>query len=92
MDEDDFFFPDIDEIHNLLLIAYEKYVDDDEFVNVSSAGTYIKRVKPEFSPYTYGYSKLSDLLKDFPELYETKKVSQKGKSAVMLYRCLDHSY
>ncbi len=77
----------IEELHSLLHIAYEKYQDDDDFVNVSSAGNYIKRVRPEFNPYQYGYSKLSDFLKDYPERYEVKK---EGKG-VLLYKCLDRA-
>ena len=55
--------PDIREIHNLLHIASEKYQDADGFVNVSSSGLYIKRVKPDFNVRAYGYSKLPELLK-----------------------------
>ena len=79
--------PQMEELHSLLHIAYEKYQDDDDFVKVSSAGNYIKRVRPEFNPYQYGYSKLSDILKDYPERYEVRK---EGKgSSVMSYKCLD---
>ena len=79
----------MEELHSLLHIAYEKYQDDDDFVNVSSAGNYIKRVRPEFNPYQYGYSKLSDILRDYPERYEVRK---EGKdSSVLSYKCLDRS-
>ena len=80
--------PDINEIHLLLKIAYEKYRDDDDFVNVSIAGTYIKRVKPEFNTYLYGFGKLSDLIKAFPYKYETKREKRAGKASVVSYRCL----
>ncbi len=80
--------PDIEEIHTLLRIAYERYLDDDDFVNVSVAGTYIKRVKPEFNTYLYGFAKLSDLLKAFPYRYETRREESPGKAAVVSYRCL----
>ena len=53
--------PNIGEIHNLLHIASEKYQDADGFVNVSSSGLYIKRVKPDFNVRAYGYSKLPEL-------------------------------
>lgn len=77
----------IEELHSLLRIAYEKYQDDDDYVTVSSAGNYIKRVRPEFNAYQYGYSKLSDFLKDYPEKYQVKK-DGKG-SNVLYYKCLD---
>ena len=79
---------DIHEIHALLRIAYDRFVeDDDDYVNISSAGVYIKRVKPEFSPLAYGYNKLSDLIKDFPQLYEIKRDGDR-KTSGYSYRCL----
>ena len=78
---------DISEIHALLRIAYEKFVeDDDDYVNISSAGVYIKRVKPEFSPIAYGYRKLSELIKDYPQLYEIRRDGEK-RTANYSYRC-----
>ena len=83
---------DINEIHALLRIAYGKYVEDeDDYVNISSAGIYIKRVKPEFSPLGYGYSKLSELIKDYPQLYEIKRVSGDRRSSGYAYRCRSRS-
>ena len=82
---------DIHEIHALLRIAYDRFVeDDDDYVNISSAGVYIKRVKPEFSPLAYGYKKLSELIKDYPQLYEIKRDGDK-KSSGYSYRCLGRS-
>ena len=78
--------PDIEEIHALLRIACEKFQDDDGFTPLTSAGNYIKRVKPEFNTKTYGYSKLSDLIKAFPELYDVKRYSS-GNSSIIVYRC-----
>ena len=81
---------DIDEIHSLLHIAYEKYQDDDDdYVNVAAAGDYIKRVKPDFNTYAYGFTKLSTLIKSFPKKYELKKLNENGKPPVLAYRCID---
>lgn len=80
----------IDEIHSLLEIAYEKYQDADGFVNVSSAGTFIKRTKPDFDSRTYGYMKLPDLVADFPKKYEIKKYPGKGTVTIIAYRCLSN--
>ena len=57
------------DIHKLLKIAWDKYQDDDRYVNVSSAGQYIKRAKPDFDARTYGFMKLPDLIEAFPEKY-----------------------
>lgn len=80
----------IDEIHNLLEIAFEKYQDADGFVNVSSAGTFLKRTKPDFDSRTYGYTKLPDLLAAFPKKYEIKRYRGKGTVNIVAYRCLSN--
>ncbi len=78
----------IDEIHNLLQIASDKYQDDDGYVNVSSAGTFIKRAKPDFDSRTYGFLKLPQLIEAFPDRYETKRYPGKGTTTIIAYRCL----
>ena len=86
-EKDDDIASGIDEIHVLLRIANGKYQDEDGFTNVSAAGTYIKRVKPEFNSYAYGFAKLSDLLRAYPERYEMRKVPTNGNASVVMYRC-----
>jgi hypothetical protein len=78
---------DIDDIHRLLRVASEKYQDDDGYVNVSSAGTYIKRVKPDFDAKNFGYKKLPHLIEAFPDKYEMTKYPGKGKVMILAYRC-----
>lgn len=78
----------IDEIHKLLKIASDTYQDDDGYVNVSSAGTFIKRAKPDFDLRSYGFVKLPHFLKAFPDKYEVKKYPGKGKVTIIAYRCL----
>ena len=57
----------LEELDSLLKIAEEKYADDTGFVNISAAGSYIKRVKSDFKIRPLGYSKLPEYLKDHPE-------------------------
>lgn len=76
-----------DEIHTLLREAFEKYQDDEGYVNVSSAGTFIKRVKPDFDVRSYGYIKLPKLIEDFPEKYAIKKYRGKGTVNIIAYKC-----
>lgn len=80
---------DIDVIHNLLKIASDKYQDDDGFVNVSAAGAFIKRAKPDFYINTYGYLKLPNLIEAYPEKYEMKRYHGKGKVTIVAYRCIN---
>lgn len=77
----------IDIIHNLLKIASDKYQDDEGYVNISSAGTFIKRAKPDFDVRTFGYVKLPDLIRAFPEKYEMKRYPGKGTVTIVAYKC-----
>ena len=78
---------DIEKIHTLLKIASDKYQDDEGFVNVSSAGQFIKRVRPDFDVRTFGYLKLPKLIEAFPDRYEIKKYQGKGTVLIIAYRC-----
>jgi len=78
---------DIEKIHNLLKIAWDKYQDDEGYVNVSSAGQFIKRVRPDFDVRTFGFIKLPKLLEAFPDRYEITKYQGKGTVMIIAYRC-----
>lgn len=81
--------PDIDRIHKLLKIAYDKYQNTEGFANIAAAGTYIKRVMPDFIPSMYGFQKLPKLVEAFPKKYEVKKYKGKGGGNIISYRCRD---
>ncbi len=76
------------DIHSLLLKAYDTYQDNDGYADVSAAGSYIKRAKPDFDTRTYGFSKLSTLLEAFPTRYEVIRTPGKNNSTFISYRCL----
>lgn len=75
----------LSEIIHLLNAASETYQDDDGWVNAAIAGNYIKRVRPDFELKAFGFAKLSDLICQYSELYETKKESN-GKYSVFFYK------
>lgn len=77
----------LEEVHALLRKAFDTYQDDDGYVSVSTAGSFLKRTKPDFDSRTYGHTKLSQLLEAFPQKYELKR-RQKGSGAIISYRCL----
>ncbi len=79
---------DVTTIQNLLRTANERYQDAEGWVNIASAGGYIKRVMPDFDSKTYGFAKLTDLIKAFPKLYESKTYPGKGTVTIFAYRCL----
>ncbi len=76
------------DIHSLLRKAYDTYQDNDGFADVSAAGSYIKRAKPDFDTRTYGHSKLSNLLEAFPTRYEVIRTPGKNNSTFISYRCI----
>jgi uncharacterized protein (TIGR00288 family) len=78
---------DIAPIHAHLKTASERYSDADGWVNISSAGGYLKRVMPDFDSKTYGFSKLTDLINAYPKQYETKTYPGKGTVTIFSYRC-----
>lgn len=79
----------IDEIHALLRKAYDTYQDDDGYVNVATAGHFLKRTKPDFDCRTYGHTKLPQLLEVFPDKYEMKRYQGKGTVTIVAFRCLE---
>jgi len=76
------------DVHNLLIKAYDTYQDNDGYADVSAAGSYIKRAKPDFDTRTYGFSKLSTLLEAFPTRYEVIRTPGKNNSTFISYKCI----
>lgn len=76
------------EIHGLLKMAWTKYQDEEGYANISAAGSFIRRAKPDFDPRTYGYVKLSLLIEAYPKRYKVVKHKGKGSSSIFTYRCI----
>lgn len=79
----------IEDVHELLRVASEKYQNDDGYVNVSAAGQFIKRVRPDFDVRTYGYIKLPKLIEAYPDKYEMIKYKGKGTVNIIAYKCIE---
>lgn len=77
-----------DELDALLKKAEEKYAGDDGFVNVASAGTYIKRVRSDFNIKALGYNKLPEYIKDKGDKYEVVERQGKGVVKLIMYRSI----
>lgn len=74
------------EVVTLLLKAHEKYEDEDGWCNVSSAGTFIKRVKPDFDVRTFHVTKLPELLEQLHETFDMTKYKGKGTVNIVAYK------
>lgn len=59
------------ELWNLMHQSWQKCRDEAGWANLNEAGSYIKRIKPDFDPRTYGLGKLSDFFDDYKDRYET---------------------
>ena len=60
-------------LHALISKAWETYSNDDGYADMCAIGVYLKKVKPDFTPKTYGFPKLLDLLEAFPDRYDIKR-------------------
>ena len=78
---------DIASIHNLLKKAWEAFQDEDGYTNVANAGNFIKRTKPDFDCRTYGFTKLSELLRAYPDRYEV--AWSKKYSETLMYKYIE---
>lgn len=78
---------DLKTVHSLLRRAWETYQDDDGYVNISAAGSYIKRAKPDFDVRSYGFEKLTQLIGKYPNMYDKKRYKGKGSATIFAYRC-----
>lgn len=77
---------DTKELKELLTTAWDLYKDDEGWANISSTGTYIKRLKPDFDPRTYNATKLPEILEKMKIDFEMKKYPGKGTVKIIAYR------
>jgi uncharacterized LabA/DUF88 family protein len=56
-----------------MLTALEETTDDNGWSNLGAFGSYLNNVQPDFDPRTYGFRKLSDLVKSRPDLFVTEE-------------------
>lgn len=73
------------ELDDLLRTASEKYGEANGFTNVSAAGSFIKRVHPDFTMKKFGYDKLPSYL-TAKKKYEVEKRRGKGGATLVMYR------
>lgn len=73
----------IEKIHMLLHKAYEKNHSVEGYTYMSLAGDVVKCAVSDFTPKTYGYSSLYQLIQAFPQKYELKR-----RGETYIYRCL----
>jgi NYN domain-containing protein/OST-HTH/LOTUS domain-containing protein len=75
----------LQELSSLLLPAIEANAKDDGWASLGSVGQYVVNTNPTFDSRNYGYSKLSDLVRDVPRL-EVREVPSGGGMVVLHVR------
>ncbi|MFW6055162.1 MAG: NYN domain-containing protein [Thermodesulfobacteriota bacterium] len=68
-----------------VLTALEQSSDDAGWANLSTFGSYLNKLQPDFDSRLYGYKKLSDLVKARADLFETKERKAPGSNQKVLY-------
>jgi uncharacterized protein (TIGR00288 family) len=66
------------EMWRLMHQGYQKFSDDSGWSELNEVGKYLKRLKPDFDPRSFGLKKLSDFFNKFPGRYETRRVKGTG--------------
>jgi len=68
-----------------VLDALEQSSDDSGWAHLGTFGSYLNKLKPDFDSRTYGYKKLSDLVKAMSDIFETDERSVDGSDYKNLY-------
>ncbi len=74
------------EVVPLLQKAWEQLQDDDGWVNIGPAGSFLKRAQPDFDPRSYGVTKTTQVVQMLNKVFEMKRQKGKGTTQVVLYR------
>ena len=68
-----------------VLTALEQSIDDTGWANLSTFGSYLTKLQPDFDSRLYGYKKLSDLVKAKNDLFVTEERQLPGSNQKVLY-------
>ena len=68
-----------------VLRALEQSSDESGWAHLGTFGSYLNKLKSDFDSRTYGYKKLSDLVKAMPDIFVTKERSVDGSDYKNLY-------
>jgi hypothetical protein len=73
-----------------VLSALEQSSDDAGWAHLSTFGSYLTKLAPDFDSRLYGYKKLSDLVKARTDLFDTEERQQAGSQQRVLYLRAHH--
>jgi len=68
----------------LLKQAFEMAAQEDGWANLATMGFNLHRLDPGFDPRTYGYGRLSQLIKAHPKVFELRNPDKSGPSSIYI--------
>jgi hypothetical protein len=68
-----------------LLTALEQSIDDSGWAQLSTFGSYLTKLQPDFDSRLFGYKKLSDLVKEKTDLFVTEERQAPGSNQKFIY-------
>jgi len=77
--------PKLEFPQKFVLRALEQSIDDAGWAHLSTFGSYLTKLQPDFDSRLYGYKKLSDLVKAKKELFEIEERQAPGSTQKVLY-------
>jgi uncharacterized LabA/DUF88 family protein len=69
----------------LIVQAIEQAADESGWAFLGAVGSYLTKIQPDFDPRLYGCRKLSDLLRRYPDRFETSERGSSGSASKVLY-------
>lgn len=70
---------------DLLMQAIEQGADESGWAFLGAVGNYLTKVQPDFDPRLFGCRKLSDLIRKYPDAFETSERGSPGSPSKVLY-------
>lgn len=74
-----------------LLQALEKSCDENGWARLADFGSYLTKLQPDFEPRTFGFKKLSELIRAKPDIFKLDEKQVAGSTGKVLYVCAKKS-
>lgn len=69
----------------LIMQAIEQGADESGWAFLGAVGNYLTKIQPDFDPRLFGCRKLSDLIRKYPDVFETTERGSSGSPSKALY-------
>lgn len=74
------------QLEKLFRTAFGLAVQEDGWASLAGMGGFLRQIDPAFDPRTYGHSRLSQLVRAYPDFIEVREQDTSGGSAVIYIR------